>query len=67
MKLIFTITDASGLAHMGLDIERHSYIVEVPDENIPAPVKRDIEYERKEGSPPSYVTISISVLKEPKP
>ena len=66
MKIVFTIADASGLIHAGLDVERESFIIEVPDESIPIQVKKLLEYrrERRKSNLPinDYSSISLSFL-----
>lgn len=39
MKLAFTVSDFGAAANIGGEIERSTYVIEVPDELIPAKVK----------------------------
>lgn len=60
MKVVMTVCDYCEMVTMGTDIERKSYIVDIPDERIPIEVKMCAETDR------GHRTLSITVLKEDK-
>lgn len=64
MKLVFTIADATLLIHTGGDVERKSYLLEVPDENIPRGVMQELRNRRESTKPGNVASIAISILEE---
>ena len=60
MKIIATITEFGAAANIGGEIERHSYIIDVPQEFIPVPVQLHIAKEQ------TWQTLSLSILKNEK-
>jgi len=60
MKIVATVADYAALMHTGGDLERYSYIIEIPDENIPEGIKRA----KEKGH---HCTVSLSFLQEDEP
>lgn len=60
VKLALTFTDANGLIHAGLDVERWTEIVEVENEKLEELLKPYIKQTAK------YSSCSISIIKEEK-
>lgn len=60
MKIVVTISDYGAAMNIGGEVNRTSYIVDVPTKNIPEKLK---EYFAKK-SLRSYSTFSLSLLNE---
>ena len=60
LKIVATIADYGALMHLGADVERTSFIINVPTQNIPEEIKRYLG----KSKTPSYSTLSFSLLKE---
>ena len=58
MKIIATISDFGAAANIGGDVERCSYVIDIPDDKIPIPVLLHL----KEGQ--RWQTMALSVFKE---
>jgi len=66
MKLVATVMDGNAYYHLGLGIEAHSAIIDIPDEQLPELVK---DYQRKleddrQYKRPNLTTLRFSVLQE---
>ena len=65
MKIAATISDATLLIHAGADVEKTTYIIEVPDDSIPPGLRK--YFEDKPRLKNNYSTISLSLVWEPAP
>lgn len=66
MKLIATVLDGNAYYHMGLDIEAHSVIIEIPEDKLPKLVKdyySSLEHAKKYEQP-FLTTLRFSILDE---
>jgi len=66
MKIVFTETDGSGAYHIGIDVERKSAILEIPDEQLPHLAKRFFDERKriKKSGGWDYSSLSISWVEE---
>lgn len=64
MKLAFTVSDFGAAANIGAEIDRSTYVIEVPDELIPQKVKwaKKIMDECPPGNN-SWLAITITEVK----
>lgn len=60
MKIIATISDFGAAANIGGEIERYSYVIDIPDDKIPVPVL--LHFKDKEIQ--KWQTMALSVFKE---
>jgi hypothetical protein len=58
MDIVFTLRDFGAALHMGADVESRSYIVNLPDKDIPEPIKKIL------NNPEigKHTTVSLSIL-----
>lgn len=61
MKIIATISDAVHCVHVGGEVERVSFIIEVDDTILPEKVRAYIQAKQP------YEAMSLSLLQEPNP
>jgi hypothetical protein len=59
MKIVFTISDFGAMTHIGADIDRKSYVVNIKDEDIPKDVMNYVS-----GEKGNSWTVSLSIVKE---
>lgn len=72
MKIVATVSDGNLALHLGLSVEHESAIIEIPDDKIPAIVKRyfnNIQWakeqqEKGNKSASCCETLSFSLLSE---
>jgi len=64
MKICFTLNDASGAAHIGMDLERRSYVVEIDDKELPPEVRSYFDGSMKSST---YYGMSLSVVHDFEP
>lgn len=71
MKIVATISDCSAAANVGGDVERISYVIEIPQEATPAPIldhlatlKKNRTAREKGEQVWHYVYLSLSILDE---
>lgn len=67
MKIVATIADANYSVYVGCDVERTSVIIEIPDEQVPAALKRHFERREWVNQSPNryfYETLLFSLLEE---
>ena len=67
MKLVITLSDYGAALHCGADVERESFIIDIPSDLIPIQVKKAIEWRRTHdkteiAGPQTYDTISTSII-----
>lgn len=65
MKLVITLSDYGAALHCGADVERESFIIDIPSDLIPIQVKKAIEWRRTQNEiagPQTYDTISTSII-----
>lgn len=60
MKIAFTIVSFDALVNVGADAERMTYVVNIPDQQIPLPVLNHLEG----GKETAHQTLSISTVYE---
>jgi hypothetical protein len=65
VKLAFTVSDFGAAVNIGGEIERSTYVIEVPDELIPAKVKwAKNEMDKCPPGKSSWLAITITEVKE---
>lgn len=64
MKIAITFADFTAARHVGADIERETYVIEVPDSCFPAHVLKSIKLKQEQPSKCDY-TVSLSVVVTP--
>lgn len=66
MKIVFTETDGSGAYHIGIDVERRSAMIEIPDTQLPPLVKNFLDQRKqlKESGNFDYSSLSISWVED---
>jgi hypothetical protein len=68
MKLVITLSDYGAALYCGADVERESFVIDIPSDLIPEQVKRAIEWRVEHnknettGGPQKYDTISTSII-----
>lgn len=60
MKIVATLTDVAGVVHANGSPESRSYIIEIPNENVPQPILDHINYSEDKIT---YSYLYFSVLK----
>ena len=66
MKIVFTESNGAGYYHIGIDVERRSAMIEIPDTQLPPLVKNFLDERKrlKESGSFDYSSLSISWVED---
>ena len=62
MKIVLTISDYGAVANVGGDVEKRSYVINIPDDELDDDLKNQFNPELNTRK---WFSISLSMLEEP--